>query len=51
LLERELTFFNEFVHEANGSARYGVSVSIRDAYRSGLIAKVFNCADNSGTIS
>ncbi|KAL2678524.1 hypothetical protein Neosp_009271 [[Neocosmospora] mangrovei] len=28
-----------------------VAVSIRDAYRSGLIAKVFNCADNSGTIS
>ncbi|PNP74513.1 hypothetical protein FNYG_12136 [Fusarium nygamai] len=28
-----------------------VAVSIQDAYRSGLIAKVFNCADNSGTIS
>ncbi|KAG9495876.1 hypothetical protein J7337_012439 [Fusarium musae] len=30
---------------------YSVAVSIQDAYRSGLIAKVFNCADNSGTIS
>ncbi|KPI38313.1 N amino acid transport system protein [Cyphellophora attinorum] len=30
---------------------YGVAVSIRDAFRSGLITKVFNCADNSGTIS
>ncbi|KAM5356854.1 hypothetical protein ACJ41O_003500 [Fusarium nematophilum] len=28
-----------------------VAVSIKDAYRSGLIAKVFDCADNSGTIS
>jgi len=30
---------------------YSVSVAIRDAYRSGLISKVFSCADNSGTIS
>ncbi|KAI9166347.1 N amino acid transport system protein [Paramyrothecium foliicola] len=30
---------------------YGVSASIRDAFASGMIAKVFNCADNSGTIS
>ncbi|KAJ9150650.1 Amino acid transporter [Pleurostoma richardsiae] len=30
---------------------YGTAVSIRDAYRSGLISKVFDCADNSGTIS
>ncbi|KXH46108.1 hypothetical protein CSAL01_09680 [Colletotrichum salicis] len=30
---------------------YSVAVSIKDAYASGLISKVFNCADNSGTIS
>ncbi|UPK92788.1 hypothetical protein LCI18_003723 [Fusarium solani-melongenae] len=30
---------------------YSVVVSIRDAYQSGLITKVFNCADNSRTIS
>lgn len=31
--------------------RYGVALSIRDAYATGMIAKVFNCADNSGTMS
>ncbi|KAL6242937.1 hypothetical protein RBB50_010037 [Rhinocladiella similis] len=30
---------------------YGVAVSIKDAFASGLISKVFDCADNSGTIS
>ncbi|KAK5190676.1 hypothetical protein LTR99_003406 [Exophiala xenobiotica] len=30
---------------------YGVAVSIKQAFASGLIAKVFDCADNSGTIS
>ncbi|KIW18344.1 hypothetical protein PV08_02632 [Exophiala spinifera] len=30
---------------------YGVAVSIRDAFDNGLISKVFDCADNSGTIS
>ncbi|KAF4338090.1 neutral amino acid permease [Fusarium beomiforme] len=30
---------------------YSVAVAIQDAYRNGLIAKVFDCADNSGTIS
>ncbi|KAJ4252856.1 hypothetical protein NW762_010762 [Fusarium torreyae] len=30
---------------------YSAIVSIRDAYHSGLIPKVFSCADNSGTIS
>lgn len=33
------------------SHRYGVALSIRDAFKHGLISKVFNCADNSGTIS
>ncbi|KAI8212629.1 hypothetical protein K4K52_007579 [Colletotrichum sp. SAR 10_76] len=30
---------------------YSVAVSIKDAYASGLITKVFDCADNSATIS
>ncbi|OAL35187.1 hypothetical protein AYO20_05441 [Fonsecaea nubica] len=30
---------------------YGVAVSIKDAFDNGLISKVFDCADNSGTIS
>ncbi|KAJ9615845.1 hypothetical protein H2200_001922 [Cladophialophora chaetospira] len=30
---------------------YGVAVSIKDAFASGLISKVFDCSDNSGTIS
>ncbi|KAF7545310.1 hypothetical protein G7Z17_g9278 [Cylindrodendrum hubeiense] len=30
---------------------YGVGLSIKEAYASGMITKVFNCADNSGTIS
>ncbi|KAK7431950.1 hypothetical protein QQZ08_001569 [Neonectria magnoliae] len=30
---------------------YGVAVSIKQAFTSGLIGEVFSCADNSGTIS
>ncbi|KAF3016460.1 hypothetical protein E8E14_008074 [Neopestalotiopsis sp. 37M] len=30
---------------------YGVALSIQEAYATGLIAKVFDCADNSGTVS
>ncbi|KAH8803472.1 amino acid transporter [Xylogone sp. PMI_703] len=30
---------------------YSVAVSIKQAFASGLISKVFDCADNSGTIS
>ena len=30
---------------------YGVAVSIKQAYASGLIGGVFDCADNSGTVS
>ena len=31
----------------NDYLRYGVAVSIREAYASGMIGKVFDCADNS----
>ncbi|KAH7362208.1 transmembrane amino acid transporter protein-domain-containing protein [Plectosphaerella cucumerina] len=30
---------------------YGVGLSIKQAYATGIISKVFNCADNSGTVS
>ena len=30
---------------------YGTAVSIKQAYASGLIGGVFDCADNSGTVS
>ena len=30
---------------------YGVATAIRDAFHNGLISKVFDCADNSGSIS
>ncbi|KAK9414086.1 putative Amino acid transporter transmembrane domain-containing protein [Seiridium unicorne] len=30
---------------------YGVALSIQEAYATGLISKVFDCADNSGTVS
>ncbi|KXJ88988.1 transmembrane amino acid transporter protein-domain-containing protein [Microdochium bolleyi] len=29
---------------------YGVALAIQDAYATGMIAKVFNCADNSGSV-
>ncbi|KAI0128993.1 hypothetical protein BJ170DRAFT_623654 [Xylariales sp. AK1849] len=30
---------------------FGVAVSIQEAYATGLISNVFDCADNSGTVS
>ncbi|RVX65947.1 hypothetical protein B0A52_09832 [Exophiala mesophila] len=59
---RQGTVTQKFVYAAHGlivliglfmvvGGTYGVAVSIKQAYASGLIDKVFNCADNSGTIS
>jgi hypothetical protein len=36
---------------ADVSYSYGVGLSIKQAYATGIISKVFNCADNSGTVS
>jgi 7-keto-8-aminopelargonate synthetase-like enzyme len=31
--------------------RYGVALSIKEAYATGVIGKAFDCADNSGSVS
>lgn len=33
------------------SFRYGVALSIKQAYATGIIGKAFDCADNSGSVS
>lgn len=37
--------------EADYDTRYGVSLSIKMAYDTGIIGKAFDCADNSGSVS
>jgi 7-keto-8-aminopelargonate synthetase-like enzyme len=35
----------------DGDDRYGVALSIKEAYATGVIGEAFDCADNSGSIS